>query len=481
MIDPTSGSAPRSGRCARACNDRRPLGVCLGLAVLVLATATPLVAGVPRTAPAAVVADGTDQPAAPSGTSGVASVPEQPTPPPVRLTPPAGRPPGRATGLREPERCTPPGAEVVAVRSSEGSAHTRLQLAEVHRLATGRGQLIAVIDTGVAPHPLLGSRLRGGGDFLTGGDGLDDCDGHGTAVAGLLAAAAELGGRGNTPIGIAPQAQLLAIRQSSPSFDVPAPDGSRRPAGDTETLAEAVVLAVRAGADVVNISEAVCLSPGRAASAGASLQAALRFAAEADVVVVAAAGNVGTGSCSDSAPGQVALPGWFDDDVLTVGAVGPDDAPAPFTVPGPWVDVAAPGTGLRSLAVGGGTLGGLDGTSFAAPWVAGLVALVRERFPELAAEQVVDRVLATARRSPDGRGAVGHGVVDPVAALTALPARLAPDPEPAAATVAAALPTTRPEPEPQPGIRPLDLLAAAALLAAAGLAAVVLRGRPRPD
>ncbi|MHA6624543.1 type VII secretion-associated serine protease mycosin [Pseudonocardia sichuanensis] len=404
------------------------------------------------------------------------ALPEPPAPPPVRVTPPPGRPPGPAEGLRAPARCTPPRTDT---RSAADEAADTMRLTEVHRLATGRGQLIAVIDTGVAPHPLLGSRLSGGGDYLTGGDGLDDCDGHGTAVAGLLAAAAPAGERTGAPIGIAPQARLLSIRQSSPSFDVPAPDGGLRPAGDTETLAEAVVLAVRAGAGVVNISEAVCLPAPRAAGAGAALQAALRFAAHADVVVVAAAGNVGTGSCALDVPGQVALPGWFDQDVLTVGAVAPDGAPAPFTMPGPWVDVAAPGTGLRSLAVGGGTVDGLDGTSFAAPWVAGVAALVRERFPELTAAQVVDRILATARRQPDLRGALGHGVVDPVAALTALPVRLTP--EPADAPVLAALPGTDPQPDPPaPALRPLDLVVAAILLAAAGAAAAVLRGRPGP-
>jgi membrane-anchored mycosin MYCP len=476
---PTAAPSPRRPGQPRT---DRPFGICLGLAALVVAALTPpaAVPGAPRTAPAATVAGSAGQAASPP--SPPEAVPELPAPPPVRVTPPAGRPPGRAAGLREPQRCTPPGADVVQAYNSEDSAQTRLQLAAAHRLATGRGQLVAVIDTGVAPHPLLGSRLRGGGDYLTGGDGLDDCDGHGTAVAGLLAAAPDPATRGSTPIGIAPQARLLAIRQSSPSYDVPAQDGGRRPAGDTETLAEAVVLAVRSGADVINVSEAVCLSPRRAASAGASLQAALRFAAEADVVVVAAAGNVGTGSCSDSTRGQVALPGWFGADVLTVGAVDPDGTPAPFTMPGPWVDVAAPGTDLRSLAVGGGTTGGLDGTSFATPWVAGLVALVRERFPELTASQVVDRILATARRTPDGGDAVGHGVIDPIAALTALPARVAPEPDPAAPTVAATLPGTTPAPESAPAAdRPFDLLATAALLVAAGLAALVLRGHPRPD
>ncbi|WP_343946307.1 type VII secretion-associated serine protease mycosin, partial [Pseudonocardia zijingensis] len=356
----------------------------------------------------------------------------------------------------------------------------RLRLADVHRIATGRGQVIAVIDTGVAPHPLLGARLQGGGDYLTGGDGLDDCDGHGTAVAGLLAAAPVRGERSSTPLGIAPQAQVLAIRQSSPSFDVPGPDGGRRAAGDTATLAEAVVLAVRSGADVVNISEAVCLPATRASAAGAAVQAALRAAVAADVVVVAAAGNVGSGSCTADARGQVSLPGWYGDDVLTVGAVGPDDTPAPFTVAGPWVDVAAPGTGLRSLAVGGGTTGELNGTSFAAPWVAGLATLVRERFPDLTATEVVDRILATARRAPAGAAALGHGVVDPVAALTAQPARLTPDGRSDAAAFEAELPGTAPRatPEPRAPDRPLDLIAAAVLLAAAGLSVVVLRRRP---
>jgi membrane-anchored mycosin MYCP len=376
-------------------------------------------------------------------------------------------------------RCTPPAAD----GASAGTAPPGLRLAEAHRLATGRGQVIAVIDTGVAPHPLLAGRLTGGGDYLTGGDGLDDCDGHGTAVAGLLAAAPEGRDRSSEPVGIAPGARLLSIRQSSPSYSVPGPDGALRPAGDTDTLAEAIVLAVRGGADVVNISEAVCLSPERAAAVGAPLQAALRFAAEADVVVVAAAGNLGSGSCAADRSRQVSLPGWYTDHVLTVGAVDPGDAAAPFTVPGPWVDVAAPGSGLRSLAVGGGTTAeGVTGTSFAAPWAAGLAALVRERFPELTAPQVVDRILATARRAPDFRGALGYGVVDPVAALTAVPALLQPAAAPAAPAAPAVAPLAGTAPQPaQPEERdwPVDLLAAGALLTMATLTAALLRRRPR--
>ncbi|WP_344723042.1 type VII secretion-associated serine protease mycosin [Pseudonocardia yunnanensis] len=402
-----------------------------------------------------------------------------PAPPPVGVEPPSGRPPGAAPGLRPPQRCTPPAADG---RPADYATAARLQLREAHRLATGRDVLIAVIDTGVFPHRLLGGRLRGGGDYLTGGDGLDDCDGHGTAVAGLLAAAAEPAGRGSTPIGIAPGARLLAIRQSSSSFEVSAPGGTTRPAGDTRTLAEAVVLAVREGADVINISGAVCVPTDLAATAGARLHAALRYAVEADVVVVAAAGNVGTGSCTDRGTGQVSLPGWYDETLLAVGAVGPDDSAAPFTVPGPWVDVAAPGTGLRSLAVGGGTTSsGLDGTSFAAPWVAGLAALVRERFPDLTARQVADRIIATARRPAGGRDdRLGHGVIDPVSALTAVPAVLEPAAERPIERSVAPLPGTAPHPTaPEPASPPFDLAAACLLLAAGAMAAVLLRSRPR--
>jgi membrane-anchored mycosin MYCP len=401
----------------------------------------------------------------------------EPGPPPLRVAAPSGARPGPAAGLRAPERCTPPEADTAPVSADSGAK--RMQLPAVHRLATGAGQVVAVIDTGVAAHPRLGSRLRGGGDFLTGGDGRADCDGHGTAVAGIIAASVS-GRDGGGVEGIAPDATVLAIRQSSPSFEVPDGDGALRPAGDVRTLAEAIVLAVRSGAKVINISEAVCLPAAQAGVQGASIQAALRLAARSDVVVVAAAGNAGVGSCAPAGQepaDQVALPGWYGDDILAVGAVDSDDAPAEFTVPGPWVDVAAPGTGLRSLAVGGGTTGtGVDGTSFAAPWVSGLAALLRERFPRLTAAEVVDRILATARRPSGGQSApLGRGVIDPMAALTAVPDVLSPTPP--LHEVRVPLPGTAPRPVTTSDDIPVEQ-AAGALIAIVAAAAWLLRRRP---
>jgi membrane-anchored mycosin MYCP len=131
--------------------------------------------------------------------------------------------------------------------------------------------------------------------------------------------------------------------------------------------------------------------------------------------------------------------------------------------------------------VGGGTTSsGLDGTSFAAPWVAGLAALVRERFPDLTARQVADRIIATARRPAGGRdGLLGHGVIDPVSALTAVPAVLEPAAERPTERVAP-LPGTAPHPAaPEPASPPFDLVAACLLPAAGAMAAVLLRNRPR--
>lgn len=368
--------------------------------------------------------------------------------------------PGPTSGLRQVTECVTPGGT---------GAGGGLALGAVHALADGSGVRVAVIDTGVSPHPRLPT-LTGGGDYLTGGDGLTDCDGHGTAVAGVLAATAspedDVGG-------VAPGVELLSIRQASPSYTVPVAGGTR-PAGDTATLAAAIDRAVRLGASVVTVSEAVCLDPARAAAVGRPLATALRAAAQADVLVVAAAGNIGSGGCTGS-PDEVPLPagvgtaagGPLDDGVLVVGATTPDDTPAPFTVRGPWVDLAARGTALRSLAAGGGlTEPTLQGTSLATPIVAGTAALVRQRFPTLTAVDVAARLTATARTSAAGATVVGAGVVDPLAALTALPLPGTPA-DPALPSPATA-PTALSAPDPRfPSWVPLGALAALTALVAA--------------
>ncbi|MCE0762511.1 S8 family serine peptidase, partial [Pseudonocardia kujensis] len=226
--------------------------------------------------------------------------------------------------------------------------------------------------------------------------------------------------------------------------------------------------------------------PDRAAVVGRPLRAALQAAKAADVLVVAAAGNVGSGGCTGE-PGEVPLPaaaGHADgavgdvlaDGVLAVAATTPDDAPAAFSVHGPWVDLAARGTGLRSLAPGSGLTGAdLQGTSLAAPIVAGAAALVRQRFPGLDATAVAQRLVTTARRVPGGRSdALGAGLVDPLAALTTLTtlSGAGSDPRRAPAPVAA-----RPPTHPTPAWVPL---AAVTVLCALAAASPLLARRLRP-
>ncbi len=265
-------------------------------------------------------------------------------------------------------------------------------------------------------------------------DGTQDCDGHGTIVAGIIAAAPESTEQVKFS-GMAPAATVISIRQSSTKFG-PAAQPSIAGFGDVDTMAQAVRTAADLGATVINISSVAC-------AAGAlddqALGAALAYAVDVkDVVVVAAAGNVGgasqcpkqfdNGELTWETATVAVSPAWYDDYVLTVGAVGVDGAPSSFSLAGPWVDVAAPGEDMVSLDPAGTGLVDMlaafdrevpiSGTSYAAPVVSGLAALVRSRFPELTARQVMARIEATARRSAGGwNPVIGNGVIDPQAAV----------------------------------------------------------------
>ncbi|WP_080627997.1 type VII secretion system ESX-4 serine protease mycosin MycP4 [Mycolicibacterium smegmatis] len=331
-------------------------------------------------------------------------------------------------------------------------------LEPVWRLTRGRGQVVAVIDTGVARHRWL-PRLVGGGDYVSNGDGTADCDGHGTIVAGIIGGAATPDGFS----GVAPEATILAIRQSSNRF---ADDAGGSGVGDVGTLAKAVRTAADLGATVINISSVACVDADPdtdTADAGFDdrpLGAALAYAVDVkNVVVVAAAGNVGARQCRHQnpldAPGwddvqSVTSPGWYDDLVLCVGSVAADGTASSFSLAGPWVDIAAPGEQVVSLHPDGdGLIASLgpdkpiSGTSYAAPFVAGVAALVRSRFPHLSAREVMRRIEATAVRPPRGwDAAVGSGVVDPLAAVSGDAPALAP---PARNTAMVAPPAPSPE------------------------------------
>jgi membrane-anchored mycosin MYCP len=418
------------------------------------------------------------------------------TPPPIdnnRLPEPAPPTPPRPTVQRE--MCAVPSMTPDAGRTadwSNGSSQLAgLDLRRVWELTRGSGQRVAVIDTGVSPHPRLPDTAAGG-DYVFIGDGTQDCDGHGTAVAGIIAAAPDPS-HADDFSGVAPDVTVISIRQSSTKFGSVA-DPSNSGFGDVETMAKAVRTAADLGASVINISSVACIPAGSVLDDRA-LGAALSYAVDVkNAVVVAAAGNTnGAGQCPAQQPGAtretvtvVVSPAWYDDYVLTVGSVNAHGEPSSFSLAGPWVDVAGPGENVISLSpLGDGivnTLGGpngpapLSGTSYAAPVVSGLAALVRSRFPTMTARQVMQRIEATAHHPPAGWDPlVGAGVVDFLAAVSTDPP---PSPAPERRSP---VPVPPPAAHGRPDHPALDTAFTGAAICLAVLAVVLTIGTLRPQ
>lgn len=265
----------------------------------------------------------------------------------------------------------------------------------------GRGIRVAVIDTGVDDkNPQLAGAVdaRAGRDYLTKGTGADptkDEVGHGTKVAGIIAARPH---EGTGFVGIAPASTIIPIRQND-----------AQNSGDSDSMAKAIDHAVAEGADVINISQ----DTTKPLSRTSALAKAVRDALDAKVVVVASAGN-------DGLDGKVknTYPAAFDG-VLAVASSDRNNERAAFSQPGDFVDVAAPGVDIVSTVPGGGQCTD-NGTSFSAPFVAGVAALLKSRYPDWSPAQIATRIEQTAERSINGHdNYVGWGVIDPVRAVTA--------------------------------------------------------------
>jgi len=494
--------------------------------------------------------------------------------------PPDG-PPGPPAPMKQNSYCTEVGVLPGTDFRSPPKYMDMLNLQEAWSFGRGAGQKVAVIDTGVTPHPRF-PHLIAGGDYVMGGDGLSDCDAHGTIVASMIGAAPASGaaappaaprkpvtipttepppkapppqtvtlsplpqtvtmvppppseapppgpfgappppagppapgqapsanhGGGTVTIpnwgpgysgsgrviavdnpasprpldptpkpppsppppaapapgpadafsGIAPDVDIISIRQSSNAFALKDPyTGDEDPQTSQkidyiQTMARAIVHAANMGASVINISDVECMSARNIIDQRA-LGAAVRYAAvDKNAVIVAAAGDSSKKDCKQNpaydplqpndprnwnAVTTVVTPSWFSDYVLTVGAVDTNGQPltqgggqGSMSIAGPWVSIAAPGTDIVGLSPrDDGLINAIDGpdnsllvpagTSFSTAIVSGVAALVRAKYPQLSAYQVINRLIRTAR--PPARGVdnqVGYGVVDPVAALT---------------------------------------------------------------
>jgi membrane-anchored mycosin MYCP len=341
-------------------------------------------------------------------------------------------------------------------------AQTALDFEDVWRLGDeGQGVTVGVIDSGIDYNSQLAGRVSA---IDVTGSGIQDCVGHGTAVAGIIAASDQVNTTGNPFTGVAPDANILSVKVADADST-----NSNDPqlTGDAVTLSEGIVDAVERGATVLNISIVSSNSP--------ELAAAVQFAEDHNVVVVAAGGNDFAGG-----PTGPFYPASYPG-VISVGPLDSDGSLSDFADSKTLESVTAPGDTVTSIEPNGfNDL--LQGTSFATPFVAGVAALVRAFYPTMSAAQVVARIEATA----DGptTSITGNGMVNPLQAVQAvLPFSANPDASPTPANLQP-FPVSRPVPPDQGTIdaamwTTVGAITAAALVAIGGVVITQARRRRR--
>ncbi len=286
------------------------------------------------------------------------------------------------------------------------------------RLATGAGVTVAVVDSGVDVDNLhLGPDVvLPGTSFVRGpgvaADGRSDLYGHGTAVAGVIAARAI---DGSGLVGTAYDAKILPVQVfvdegDDDDYDTGEPSSALMAAG--------IRWAADNGADVINVS----MSTDAEDADLQTLTQALDHAHDKDVVVVASAGNHAPASQDDALTAS-RFPA-ADENVIGVAATNAGGVVDAYTVHGAGSDVAAPGEDVLVASLGnrGDCVGGADRpySSWAAPFVAGLAAQLRELYPKASAEEIVYRILASADRPRLGYSdpVQGWGQIRPYEALS---------------------------------------------------------------
>ena len=308
-----------------------------------------------------------------------------------------------------------PGMASMAINDPQASqqwAVNKIQLPAAWDLTGGTKTVkVAIIDTGIdSKHPDLAGQVVGGRDFVNNDSDPMDDQGHGTHVAGTVAA---LTNNGVGVAGIAWGSSLVAVK-------VLGANGS----GYTSAIADGINYAVSQGAKVINMSLG-------SSQTNTTLTTAVNNALAAGVVVVCAAGNDGRSTPMYPA----AIKG-----VVAVGSTDSLDNRSSFSNYGTWVTVAAPGSGIVSTYKGGGYQT-MSGTSMASPHVAGVAALIRSRYPDWTAAQVKAAIETTGDAV---RGFESNPAIKRVNAFKAVDGGTAPAPAPTAPPTPAPAPTTAP-------------------------------------
>ncbi|ADD40402.1 S8 family serine peptidase [Stackebrandtia nassauensis] len=320
------------------------------------------------------------------------------------------------------------------VSKSKLWAYDLLDVKRVWPLTKGEGVKVAVIDSGVqADMKLLDGRVGSGKAYIdnkeqekaSGGDAAtEDCDGHGTEVASIIAGSPD---EESGFYGIAPEAEIIPYRISNkrPGKEAQAAkedaeDKDQEIIVDENDFADAIDEAVKAKAKVINLSV-------KYKADYKPIRDAIANAVKNDVVVVAAAGNNG----ADPKPGET-YPANYPN-VIGVGAVDKNESRLATSQKGPWVDVVAPGASIAAPLPNGKYDTEFGGTSGATAFVSGTAALLRAQHKDWSAEEVAKQIMSTASPTAGGTGMTGdedvegntggspgygHGRVDPYMAVT---------------------------------------------------------------
>ena len=280
------------------------------------------------------------------------------------------------------------------------------------QLSRGKGVTVAVVDSGVnVGNQHLTDNVEPGFSLLADGDGRTDLLGHGTAVAGVIAARKI---PQSVLEGQAPEATILPVRV----YDLPDSENNATPPQQPLNalgVAQGIRWAADHGADVINVS----ISSGPSAPGLAEQRDAVRHAQAKGALIVASSGDSDIGAVT-----QDRYPASFPG-VIGVAAANTSGRVDDYSVHSPGVDVIAPGQGIMvAFHANGDCLGGdTPQTSYSAGFVSGLAAQLKQRFPRESNAMIAWRIMSTAKRDrPSVRDdSAGWGLVQPYAALTLVP------------------------------------------------------------